>query len=662
MFAELGHISLAIALFFSLLLGVYALWGAHKGDLKMMAMSRPLAVAMFSFTLISYAVLTQAFLENDFSLSYVAQNSNTLLPWYYRVTAVWGGHEGSFLLWLLMLSGWTLAVAAFSRAMPLIMVSRVLGILGLVSLSFYLYVLIASNPFERLLPFYPVDGRDLNPLLQDIGMIIHPPMLYMGYVGFAVVFALAVAALLSGRLDSAWARWARPWALAAWVSLTIGIMLGSWWAYYELGWGGWWFWDPVENASFMPWLVGTALIHSLAVTEKRKLFKSWTVLLAISAFSLSLLGTFIVRSGIIVSVHSFASDPTRGLFILAILGATIGCSLLLFALRAAQLRSVSRYQLVSREVMLMGNNVFLTAATLVVLLGTLLPLVHKELGLGSISIGAPFFNQLFSYMIIPFVVLMVLGPLSRWKNQSLAALRNQLGLGLVLAACGALLINWQYATIAMWAYVGSLLAIWVVVTTVQEIIGQFPEHTLSGKLRNMTPSHWGMVTGHLGFAVCLMGIALTSQYSVEKDVRMAIGESATLAGYEFRLDSVEDLTGPNYRGEVAMVSAFERGQLIAQMAAEKRFYVVQRNMMTEAAVDPGLWRDLFVALGEQLPNGDWGVRLYVKPFIRWIWAGALLMALGGGLSMADKRYRTYQRARQQVRQTKGKDNLAEGVR
>ena len=643
MLAELGHFSLALAFLMAVALAIYPMWGVQRASQTMMALARPLATGMFLFTAIAYGALTWAFVSNDFTLSYVASNSNSALPVYYRVTAVWGGHEGSFLLWVFVLSCWTVAVARFSRAMPQPMVARVLAILGLIAASFYLYVLTASNPFERLLPFYPVDGRDLNPLLQDIGMIMHPPMLYMGYVGFSVVFALAIAALINGRLDAAWARWARPWTLAAWVFLTIGIMLGSWWAYYELGWGGWWFWDPVENASFMPWLAGTALLHSLAVTEKRKLFKSWTVLLAIAAFSLSLLGTFLVRSGVIVSVHAFASDPTRGLFILGILAVTIGGSLLLFALRAAGLRSLANYQPVSREVMLMGNNLFLSAATLVVLLGTLLPLVHKELGLGSISIGAPFFNQMFSYLIGPFVALLAIGPLSRWKNQSLLALRGQIITGLLIAAVGSLLINWQYSGIEAWALVGTLLALWIGVSTVQEIVSRHGDGPAGMQsLKRLTPSHWGMVLGHIGFAVTLMGIALTSHYSVEKDVRMAVGERTELAGYQFEFNGVTSLQGPNYRGQQALVDIYQDGEHIAHLRAEKRFYQVQRNMMTEAAIDGGFTRDLYVALGEQLSNGDWGLRLYVKPFVRWIWAGALLMALGGIMSMLDKRYRLAQ--------------------
>ena len=625
------------------------MWGAYKNSVVMMSMAKPLALGMFLFTAISYGILTYSFLVHDFSVSYVAQNSDSLLPWYYRITAVWGGHEGSFLLWALMMSSWTCAVAVFSRAIPLVMVARVLSILGMIAIGFYLFMLLTSNPFERLLPFYPVDGRGLNSLLQDFGMIIHPPLLYMGYVGFSVAFAFAIAALISGQLDSTWARWSRPWTISAWAFLTIGIALGSWWAYYELGWGGWWFWDPVENASFMPWLVGTALMHSLAVTEKRKVFKSWTVLLAISAFSLSLLGTFLVRSGIIVSVHSFASDPSRGLFILGILALVIGGSLVLYALRAPELKSVGRYELFSREVFLIGNNVMLCAATIVVLLGTLLPLVHKELGLGSISVGAPFFNQMFVLLIIPFVFLLGIGPLSRWKKQSPRALQKQMLIAFGLSVSGALLANFSFEQTTYMAVLGLVLSFWVLVTTVQEVLQRTQANTkidsLFAKLRTLSASHWGMVLGHVGFAITLIGITLVSNYEQERDVRVSNGDTVKLAGYDFTFQGVQELRGPNYLSDVGYVEVSKHGQKVTTLAAEKRFYFGQANTMTEAGIDSGITRDLFVALGEQLDNGDWSLRLYYKPFVNWIWAGAFIMAFGGLFSMCDKRYRLAKVAR-----------------
>jgi cytochrome c-type biogenesis protein CcmF len=645
MLAELGNFSLVIAMIMGILLSIYPMWGAHKNHQLMMATAKPLAIGMFLFTAFAYMCLTQGFLTDDFSIAYVANTSNSTLPIYYKITAVWGGHEGSFLLWVLIFSIWTVAVALFSNAIPLRMVARVLAILGMVGVGFYLFMLLTSNPFDSLLPFYPIDGKDLNPLLQDFGMIIHPPMLYMGYVGFSVAFAFALAALISGQLDSTWARWSRPWTLAAWSFLTVGIALGSWWAYYELGWGGWWFWDPVENASFMPWLVGTALIHSLAVTEKRKVFKSWTVLLAISAFSLSLLGTFLVRSGVLVSVHSFASDPSRGVFILGLLVVIIGGSLALYALRAPQLKGTGRYQLFSREVLLIGNNVFLSAATIVVLLGTLLPLVHKELGMGSISIGAPFFNQMFTYLIVPFVLFMGVGPLSRWKNQSPQALVKQLLIAFGLSLSAAVLINARFEQSSYMAALGLVMSFWIVVTTIMEIHQRIEpqlksqQQTLLSSLSNLTRSHWGMVSGHLGFAVALIGISLVSAYEQERNLRMNTGDQVTVQGYTFVFKGVTAMQGPNYTSDVGRMDVFQKGKQVATLAAEKRFYPVQRNVMTEAGIDSGITRDLFVALGEQLKNGDWSLRIYVKPFINWIWAGSFIMAFGGILSISDRRYR-----------------------
>lgn len=645
MLAELGNFSLVMALLMSLLLAIYPMWGAYKQHPQLMAMAKPLAIGMFLFTFFAYVCLTHAFLHDDFTLAYVANTSNSSLPIYYKFTAVWGGHEGSFLLWVMIFSIWTVAVALFSKAIPVRMVARVLAILGAVGCGFYLFMLITSNPFDRLLPFFPIDGKDLNPLLQDFGMIIHPPMLYMGYVGFSVAFAFALAALISGELDSTWARWSRPWTIAAWSFLTVGIALGSWWAYYELGWGGWWFWDPVENASFMPWLVGTALLHSLAVTEKRKIFKAWTVLLAIAAFSLSLLGTFLVRSGILVSVHSFASDPSRGLFILGLLVVIIGGSLALFAFRGRQLRGSGRYSFFSREVLLMGNNIFLTAATLVVLLGTLLPLVHKEIGLGSISIGAPFFDTMFTYLIVPFVFFMGIGPLSRWKSQSPQALYKQLLLAFGLGLSAAILINFSFDQISYLAVLGMLLSVWIMITTIMEIqqriepLQQASQLTIMQSLRKLAPSHWGMVCGHLGFAVSLIGISLVSAYSVERNVRMAIGDSVQVQEYEFVFDDVTREQGPNYTADRGHFVINQQGKQVADLYAEKRFYPVQRNSMTEAGIDSGVTRDLFVALGEPLENGDWAIRIYVKPFVNWIWLGAFIMAFGGVLSISDKRYR-----------------------
>ncbi|MEM0911126.1 MAG: heme lyase CcmF/NrfE family subunit [Pseudomonadota bacterium] len=649
MIGELGHLSLVIALVLSILLAVYPLYGAQTSNQTLMSLARPLSYALFSFTLLAYIALTYAFVTDDFSLNIVAQNSNSKLPLYYKVTAVWGNHEGSFLLWVLIFSIWTIAVALFSKGIPEKMLSRVLSVLGMVSISFYLFMLLTSNPFESMLPYFPVDGRDLNPLLQDFGMIIHPPMLYMGYVGFSVAFAFAIAALIGGQLDSTWARWSRPWTIAAWSFLTLGIALGSWWAYYELGWGGWWFWDPVENASFMPWLVGTALMHSLAVTEKRKVFKSWTVLLAISAFSLSLLGTFLVRSGILVSVHSFASDPDRGLFILGLLVLVIGGSLLLYAVRASQLRSVGRYEMFSREMMLMGNNVLLCAATVVVLLGTLFPLIHKEIGLGSISVGAPFFNQMFTLLVVPFVFFIGVGPLSRWKRQHASELRNQMALAFCLALGAGLVVNYSYDEPSTLALLGLVMSFWILITTVMEIRQRTAcpnkNETFVQSISKLTRSHWGMVLGHVGFSVCLIGITLVSNYELEKDVRVEPGDVVTIADYEILYTGVETIQGPNYIADRGVFDVFKKGKLVNHLEPEKRFYIVQQMPMTEAGIHTTLTRDLFVAMGEPLDDGAWAVRLYYKPFVVWIWGGSFIMCFGGILSISDKRYRINKVAR-----------------
>ncbi len=640
MIAEVGHLALCFALALSLILALFPLYGSYKGAAGPVLLARPAALLLFLLTAVSFAALCYAFWINDFTVAYVANNSNSLLPWYYRLTAVWGSHEGSMLLWVLMLSGWTAAVALLSNSLPLILQGRILGVLGFVNVGFYAFVLLMSNPFERTLPFFPVDGRDLNPLLQDFGMIIHPPLLYMGYVGFAVSFAFAIAALLGGRFDANWARWARPWTLAAWLFLTLGIMLGSWWAYYELGWGGWWFWDPVENASLMPWLVGTALIHSLAVTEKRGTFKSWTVLLAIAAFSLSLLGAFLVRSGVLVSVHAFATDPSRGLFLLAFLLVVVGGSLLLYGLRMHAVRSQARYQLFSREVLLWGNNVFLLTATLVVFLGTLYPLFHKELGLGSISIGEPFFNSIFQYLAIPFALLLGLAPWVRWKQQQLQPLLKPLSLWLVAALVLALGVLSMYQTpAANVALLGLLLGAWVTMATIGEIQQKAAQLGGVPGLFKLQASHWGMVLGHLGFAMLVVGIAMTKTFSVEKDVRMKIGDSVELNGYTFLLSEVYALNGPHYGGQAAELEVFQHGEKVTHLHAEKRFYPVTRAVMTEAAVHARLSRDLYVALGEELSGPSWALRVYVKPYVRWIWLGAILMALGGLVSLSDKRYR-----------------------
>ncbi|MCL9781819.1 heme lyase CcmF/NrfE family subunit [Vibrio sp. S4M6] len=642
MIAEVGQFALIVALSMALLLSVLPLVGASKNNRMLMATARPLSFGMFTLILLSFCILLWSFYTNDFTLQYVASNSNSQLPWYYRLTAVWGAHEGSLLLWVLIQAAWTIAVATFSRGMPQESVARVLAIMGLISVGFLLFIIVTSNPFVRTLPFFPVDGRDLNPLLQDPGLIIHPPMLYMGYVGFSVAFSFAIASLMTGRLDTAWARWSRPWTTAAWLFLTLGIALGSWWAYYELGWGGWWFWDPVENASFMPWLAGTALMHSLAVTEKRGTFKAWTVLLAISAFSLSLLGTFLVRSGILVSVHAFASDPARGMFILAFLVVVIGGSLLLFALKGGAVRAQSNFELVSRENALLGNNVILIAALVVVLIGTLLPLVHKQLGLGSVSIGAPFFNMLFAWLMVPFTLLLGIGPLIRWKKDNLSKLVKPSIVSAAIALLGGALFVFLLAdSFTFMAYLGWIMALWIISMHGFELYERATHrHSFWQGVRKLQRSHWSMMLGHIGLAVSVIGIAMVQNYSIERDVRLAPGEHFQIEGYDFYFAGLRNHDGPNYDGYIADFNVTHNGKPVNTLHAEKRFYRTARSMMTEAAIDRGFTRDLYVAMGERLDDGkSWAVRIYYKPFVRWIWAGALLMAIGGGLAISDKRYR-----------------------
>ncbi|MBB1201425.1 heme lyase CcmF/NrfE family subunit [Enterobacteriaceae bacterium 89] len=648
MMPETGNALLCFAVGIALLLTVYPLWGAARADTRLMACSRLLAGLQFAAVLGAFLILVQAFVVNDFTVAYVVHNSNTQLPVWYRVAATWGAHEGSLLLWMLLLSGWSFAVALFSREVPLDIVARVLAVMGMISLGFLLFILLTSNPFTLVLPDYPIEGNDLNPLLQDPGLIFHPPLLYMGYVGFSVAFAFAIAALLRGNLDSSLLRFARPWTLAAWIFLTCGIILGSFWAYYELGWGGWWFWDPVENASLMPWLAGTALIHSLAVAQKRESFKAWTLLLAICAFSLCLLGTFLVRSGVLISVHTFASDPARGMFILAFMVIVIGGSLLLFALRGGLIRSRVNNKLWSRESFLLGNNVLLMAAMVVVLLGTLLPLVHKQLGLGSISIGEPFFNTLFIALMAPFSLMCGVAPLVRWGKDKVQTLRSRLWLaaGITLLAALALpvLIGDRYTAAAV---TGALMAGWVFVLTLMELHQRATQSSgfLAG-LKQLKGSQWGMALGHMGLAVLVFGIAISQSYSVERDVRMKAGESADLAGYHFTLNQLLSIQGPNYGGTMALVDVTRGGRSVVTLQAEKRFYPTSRVVQTETAISGGLTRDLYLALGEDLGGGYWAMRIHYKPFVRWIWSGGLLMVLGGLCSLGERR-----RMRQALRES-----------
>ena len=631
MIPELGHFALILSAIVAMLLGTLPLVGAHQGRREWIVLARPAAQAMFLLLTASIAALAWSFYANDFSVAYVAGHSNSLLPTPYRLAAVWGGHEGSLLLWIFMLGGWAFAVAQRSRTLDEAMVARVLGVLGLVATGLLLFVLLTSNPFERLMPAAG-DGRDLNPLLQDPGLIFHPPLLYMGYVGFSVAFAFAIAALLSGRLDAAWARWSRPWTTTAWIFLTLGIALGSWWAYYELGWGGWWFWDPVENASFMPWLIGTALLHSLAVTEKRGSFRNWTVLLAIGAFSLSLLGTFLVRSGVLTSVHAFATDPKRGIFILILLALVIGSSLSLFAWRAPKVGLGGAFGLFSRESLLLVGNVLLVVAAGSVLLGTLYPLLVDALGIGKISVGPPYFNAVFVPVMAPVLLLLAAVPLTRWKNADFRDMAGKLVIPAGVAVlCGVavpvLMGGWTLLT-----GLGMMLAGWIGASTVVQV---------AKRLKAGTPpaSFWGMHLGHLGVAVFVVGVTLVGGYQDEKDVRMEPGDVTSVGGHEFKFMGVRNVQGPNYQAARGEFQVSRKGKATGVLFPEKRNYASSGMPMTEAAIDAGFTRDVYVSLGEPLEGKAWAVRVYFKPFVNWIWGGCLLMALGGLMAVMDRRYR-----------------------
>ncbi len=641
MIPEIGHFALILALCVAAVQGTLPIFGAASGNSSFMAVAKPAARGQFLLVLIAFCCLGYAFADKDFSVLYVAANANSKLPLHYRLAAIWGAHEGSLLLWTFILTLWMMAVTLFSKHLPEAMRARILGVMGLVSLGFLLFMLTVSNPFERLIPAAP-DGRDLNPLLQDPGMVMHPPMLYMGYVGFSVAFAFAIAALLGGNLDAAWARWSRPWTTVAWCFLTVGIALGSGWAYYELGWGGWWFWDPVENASFMPWLAGTALIHSLAVTDKRGGFKVWTVLLAIMAFSLSLLGTFLVRSGVLTSVHAFATDPKRGLFILVFLAVVIGGSLLLYAWRAPRVGLGGGFDPVSREAMLLVNNVLLVVAMASVLLGTLYPLFLDALGLGKISVGPPYFDTVFVPLMTPALFLMGIGPLAQWKKASLPDLALRLRWAFGVSVATAVLLPVVLGKWTPLLSLGLLLALWIVTTAVvnvRERLTHLEGAGLVNRLASIPRSYWGMILAHCGIAVFIVGVTMVKGFETEQDVRMNVGDHATIGGYTFQFDGAKDLVGPNYIAARGTFRVTRDGREVTVMYPEKRRYMVQSQTMTEAAIDSGLLRDLYVSLGEPLEAGAWSVRLYHKPFIDWIWGGCLIMAFGGVLAITDRRYR-----------------------
>jgi cytochrome c-type biogenesis protein CcmF len=650
MIPELGNFALMLALSLALIQGLLPLAGAVQKKGRWMALARPAAAGQCLFVLLAFGALVYSFVSNDFSVSYVANNSNSLLPVHFRVAATWGGHEGSLLLWVLILSLWTLAVALFSRQLPVDTVARVLGVMGLISVGFLCFMVFTSNPFDRMLPAV-AEGRDLNPLLQDLGMIVHPPLLYMGYVGFSVAFGFAVAALLGGQLDAAWARWSRPWTLVAWMFLTLGIFMGSFWAYYELGWGGWWFWDAVENASFMPWLVGTALIHSLAVTEKRGSFKNWTVLLAILAFSLSLLGTFLVRSGVLTSVHAFATDPRRGLFILIFLAIVIGGSLALFAWRAPKVGLGGKFGLFSRESMLLVNNVLLLVAAATVLLGTLYPLIIDALQLGKISVGPPYFEAVFVPLMIPVLVLISVGPFVSWKNASvkevLVRLRWLALTVLLIAAVAALVLKFSPMVV-----LGVTLACWVVLSTASHLLQRLrhaPKGTpLLKRIRSQHRSYWGMIVAHAGIGVFVVGVTLVKGLETSQDASLRVGDSVNAGDYTFAFTGLKQLEGLNYIAAQGTFEVSQGGQPVATMYPEKRIYTAQQMPMTEAAIDRSLTRDLYVSIGDATKAGAWQVRVQHKPFVSWIWGGALIMALGGFLAALDRRYRLASRQKSET--------------
>ena len=644
MIPELGHFCLIVALSISLVQSFTSFVGAYKNDEVLMRVGISMVAGQFVFVLMGFAALVYAFVNDDFSVAYVAHNSNSLLPLQFKVSAVWGAHEGSFLLWTLIMSAWTLAVALSSKNLPGDIRARVLGVMGVLSIGFLLFLLVTSNPFERLLPIAPPDGTDLNPLLQDFGLIVHPPLLYAGYVGFSVAFAFAIAALLSGKLDASWARWSRPWTNLAWGFLTVGITLGSWWAYYELGWGGWWFWDPVENASFMPWLAGTALIHSLAVTEKRGTFKSWTVLLAITTFSLSLLGAFIVRSGVLTSVHAFAVDPERGLFILIFFVLVVGSSLALYAVRVPLIRSRVSFSGFSRETFLLTNNLLLIVALSIVFVGTFYPLAYEAAtGGGKISVGVPYFNSLFVPVMGVLAFFLGAGNTARWKKTSLSFLAKKLGgvllisivLGVVLPLLLQGVYRWEVALALM-------LAVWVAGTHIKELWFK-AGGKLSGLLR-VPAGYYGMFVAHIGFAVVLTGVCVTSHYSLERDVRLGFGESLEMGGLSFTFEGVANTQGENYSATRASLLVNDGGDTY-WLYPEKRQYFSNNQVLSEAAINAGLFKDIYVSLGDVVADNTWTMRVHYKPFVRWTWLGGLLMALGGLLAILDKRYRRVREAK-----------------
>ena len=645
MIPELGQLALILAMLLALVQGVVPVYGAWRGNSALMSLARPVAAGQFVFVALAMGILVHAFLTFDFSVGYVAANSNLALPWYYRITAVWGAHEGSMLLWVFILNAWTLALAIFSRQLPDAFAARVLGVMGFIGLGFLAFIVFTSNPFLRELPMQP-DGADLNPVLQDPGMTFHPPVLYMGYVGFSVAFAFSIAALLGGELEQAWVRWARPWTNVAWAFLSAGIVAGSWWAYAELGWGGWWFWDPVENASFMPWLVGAALVHAQAITEKRGSLRSWTILLSLFAFSLSLLGTFLVRSGVLTSVHAFASDPRRGMYILGFLVVVIGGSLLLYAVRAPKVAGGRAFAIVSRETAVLIGNLLLTTAAAMVLLGTLFPLLGDALNLGKVSVGPPYFGFLFNLLMLPVVLLLPFGPYLRWGKGEIGVLKP-VALRAGLAAIVCAVIAFLFVDAKLKAIAGVAGAVWACVGTLLYVIKRWREMPRG---RRFPAEMAGMLLAHFGVGIFVAGVMLSESLSIERDVRMEPGKIVQLGSYDFRFDGVRETSGPNWRGDEGVVTVMRDGATVATMHPQKRTYT-RGQVQTESAIDAGIFRDIYVALGEPMDAGNregaWALRLYQKPFIRWIWLGGLFMMLGGFVAAGERRFRT-QKARSEA--------------
>lgn len=646
MIPEIGQFALVLALLMALIQGTIPLIGAHRGTPALMATAHTAVAGQFMFLVIAYITLTYAFITHDFSVAYVANHSNSMLPLMYRISGVWGGHEGSLLLWALMLGGWSLAVSIFSKGLPTDMAARTVAVMGLVSVGILSFTLFTSNPFQGMFPV-PADGRDLNPLLQDPGLVIHPPMLYMGYVGLAVPFAIAVAALIGGRLDAAWARWTRPWATTAWAFLGTGIALGSWWAYYTLGWGGWWFWDPVENASLMPWLAATALIHSLAATEKRGAFRSWTVLLAITAFSLSLLGTFLVRSGVLVSVHAFATDPTRGIYILMLLLTIVGISFALYAWRAPSVRSHAEFHPVSREGGLLANNVILTVALAAVLLGTLYPLFLDALNMGKISVGPPYFNAVFAPLMVPLIFLVGLGPMLRWKQSSALELSKRLWHTLLAAlVVGVVFPLVMEGSITFMVFLGVGLGVWIMFSMIHDLISRARKQGKGlSALFKLPAGYWGMTVSHFGFAILVIGITMLMAFEQDQDVRLGLGQSHTLGAYTYELQEVYPVKGPNWEAMEARVKVTRDDRHVADLFPQRRLYIVQNMPMAQASYKSNLRRDIFVALGEPMSGNTWSLRLYHNPFQSWLWIGSIFIVLGGLVAATDRRYRVFSRNR-----------------